>query len=200
MRRRAIHSVIPGLFLAAAAPFLVCGCRGNGSDLMPLEVGKSWGYLVKAGFSEFYMPSKVTREVSVANTAGYEISNSVGTSRLSWTKDALVSERLLGAQFIPPVPLLFKSEETHERPWKGRVVLVDRAWPATATESQTGDDSIDYGGRKIHCTKSIVLLKTPVHEIELTTWFSSGLGIVRQEQRTDKALLVQLNLLPKEKQ
>jgi hypothetical protein len=181
------------LLLAATG---LAGCRG-GSDLMPLDVGHSWTYMVTApqSFKTFVVPMKVTRELSVANVRGAEINSTLGVSRLAWIGDGLMAEKLAGTQFIPPLPIVFKAEETHERPWKGRVVFVDRSSPATGTQSQKGDD-LDFGGSKIHCIRSTVRLKTAAHSIELITWFSAGLGIVQQEQRTDEKLLVKSTLLP----
>jgi hypothetical protein len=188
---------------------LATGCRG-GSDLMPLDVGHSWNYIVKAGFDTYVTPIKVDREVSVANTRGVELASTLGTSRMAWTGDSLVAERLAGTQFVPPIPLLFKAEETSDRPWKGHLQFVDQGFLdpkdpadnregqprlATATQSQKGDDDIPFGGKKIHCMRSTVRLQTAAHSIELITWFSAGLGIVQQEQRTDDKLLVRLTLL-----
>ncbi len=175
---------------------LIPGCRGGGSDLMPLDVGHTWNYIVKAGFDTYVTPIKVSREISVANGNGVELTSTLGTSRLAWSHDGLLAERLAGTQFAPPLPLVFSTEETHERPWKGRVVFVDRASPATASQSQKGDDDLTFGGKKIHCIRSTVRLQTAAHKIELITWFSAGLGIVQQEQRTDDKLLVKLTLLP----
>ena len=57
------------------------------------------------------------------------------------------------------------------------------------------DDDLEFEGRKIHCIESTVRLETAARKIELITWFSSGLGIVQQEQRTDEKLLVKVKLL-----
>jgi hypothetical protein len=162
---------------------------------MPLDVGHSWNYIVKAGFDTYVTPVKVSRELSVADVSGVELACTLGTSRLAWAGDALMADRLVGTQFEPSLPILFRGDETHERPWKGQVVFVDRASPATATQSQKGDDDISFGGKKIHCVRSTVRLKTAAHSIELITWFSAGLGIVQQEQRTDDRLSVRLTLL-----
>lgn len=196
------------LFLAPAATLLaMSGCR-SGSDLMPLEVGRSWTYDVKApqSFGRYITAFKVSRRLSVANSTGVEVTSELGASRLAWVGGGLFAERLASAQFRPPLPLLFEAEETHERPWNGRVEFVESASPtwkdfvldhglAKATQSQKADDELTYGGKKIHCVKSTVHLKTTAHDIELLTWFSAGLGIVQQEQRTDGKLLVQLKLL-----
>lgn len=181
--------------LALSGALLVCACGSGGSDWMPLAVGKKWNFKVKAGFETYIDSVAVTRELSVANRKGYELAGPLGVSRLAWVGDSLLAEKLVGTQFIPPLPILFDSDETHERPWKGRVIFVDRSSPATASQSQKADDDLMFAGRKIHCTRSTVRLKTAAREVELITWFSRGLGIVRQEQRTNGTLLVRLDLL-----
>lgn len=182
--------------LAAVATLLVvsAGCGSGGSDLMPLTVGKSWNYTVRSvrGLYTYVSPITVSREISVASTRGVELKSTLGPSRMAWSNDTLLVERLAGTQFIPPLPLLYRADETHDRHWRGQVVFVDRDSPATAVQSQSPDDELVYGGKRIHCIRSTIKLQTAIHEIELETWFSAGLGIVQQEQRTDGILLVKL--------
>jgi hypothetical protein len=199
--------VTPAFRIWLAVAVVAAGCGGGGgSDLMPLEVGQTRLYKVQAGFESYVTTMKVSREISVANTVGYELTSTLGVSRLAWSDGALVAERLVTTQFMPPLPLLFKAEETHDRIWKGRIVFVDKAAPAmkdyaagkklvTATQSQSVDDQIPFRGNKIHCIRSTVNMQTAENKIEITTWFSAGLGIVRQEQRTDGALVLKLDLL-----
>jgi hypothetical protein len=172
------------------------GCRGA-SDLMPLEVGREWKYIVQAStdFKSYVTPMRVTREISVANAKGFEIVSDLGVSRLAWVGDGLMADRTAGTQFSPALPLLFATDETFERKWKGEVTFVDKASPAHGTQSQKADDELVFEGKKLHCIKSTIRLKTASRDIELITWFSSGLGIVQQEQRTDEKLLVKVKLL-----
>ena len=177
---------------------LLSGCKGSESDLMPLDVGHTWNYTVKApdAFAIYVVAIKVARQISVAGVSGVELTSDLGPSRLAWSGDALVTERLLTTQFRPPLPLLYKSEETHERPWKGQIDFVDvHDQVATGVQSQKGDDDLAFGGKKIHCIRSTVDLQTQAHKYELITWFSSGIGIVQQEQRRDDVLMVRLSLL-----
>jgi hypothetical protein len=187
-----MHGRTLGLTLLVA--IIAGGCH-SGSDLMPLHVGQSWLYSVKSGFETNIDTLKVAGETSVANTRGYEIVGSLGVSRLAWSGDTLLAEKVSGTQFEPPFPLLFNAEETHERPWKGRVTFVDRSSPASGSQSQRPDEDLSFGGKKIHCVCSTAHIKTAAHQIELITWFSPGLGIVQQEQRTDGTLQVRLSLL-----
>jgi hypothetical protein len=200
-----VLSTVRKWLVSALVPLAAAGC-GGGSDLMPLTVGHSQLYKVQAGFESYVATVKVTRDLSVANTVGYELASNLGVSRLAWAGDTLVAERLVNTQFAPPLPLLYRTDETHDRVWKGRVTFVDHAAPsiddlasgrklAVASQSQKADDQITFRGNKIHCTRSTVQLDAAGYKIEITTWFSAGLGIVRQEQRTDGALLVKLDLL-----
>lgn len=171
------------------------GCGSGNSDLMPLQVGHTWNYIVKAGFDTYVVPVTVRRRLSVASGSGVELAGPLGVSRLAWKGNALFADRLVATQFSPAIPILFDGDDTHEHRWKGRVDYADRGSSAAATQSQTEDNDLTFGGRKIECVRSTVTLKTATREIELTTWFSRGLGIVQQEQRTDKTLLVRLTLL-----
>ncbi|HTQ08605.1 MAG TPA: hypothetical protein VMI31_00895 [Fimbriimonadaceae bacterium] len=164
---------------------------------MPLDVGHEWTYIVKAprSFLSYVTKVKVARRLSVADTAGVELASDLGPSRLAWKGNELLAERLIGTQFAPALPLVFSSGETYERPWSGRVTFVDRGSFATASESQKGNDDLTFEGRRIHCIESTIELKTAAHRIELLTWFSEGLGIVQQEQRTDGVLVLQIRQL-----
>jgi len=164
---------------------------------MPIDVGHSWTYVVKAprSFNTYITQVKVARRLPVADVTGVELTSDLGPSRLAWKGDELVAERLIGTQFAPALPILFASGETYDRPWSGRVDFVDRGSFATATQSQKGEDDLTFEGRKIHCVESTIKFKTAAHSIELLTWFSDGLGIVQQEQRTDGILVLQIKLL-----
>jgi hypothetical protein len=174
----------------------LAGCRG-GPSLMPLDIGHKWTYIVKSprSFDTYVTPIKVARRISVAGVEGVELTSDLGVSRLAWVGDGLMAERLIGTQFSPPLPLVFGTNETYERPWKGQVTFVDNASPATATQSQKAFDDFPLGGKKIHTIISTIHLKTAARSIELLTWFAPGRGIVQQEQRTDGTLLVRLSLL-----
>jgi hypothetical protein len=172
------------------------GCRGN-SDLMPLNVGCEWKYIVEASadFKSFVTPMRVTKRISVANVDGFEVVSDLGVSQLAWVGDGLMADRIAGTQFSPPIPLVFATNETFDRKWKGEVTFVDRASPARATQSQKSDDELQFEGNSIHCIRSTIRLETAARKVELITWFCSGLGIVQQEQRTDDKLLVKVKLL-----
>lgn len=182
------------LLLGTGIVLACVGC-GSGSSLMPLSVGRTWSFTVKAGLNSYNAEVKVTRETSVASAKGYEISGPLGTSRMAWNKSGLVADQLVNAQFIPALPLLAEGEESKPRKWHGRVILVDNASPASGVQSQAADDTQTYQGSKVHTVRSTVLVKTAERNIELITWYLAGVGPIRQEQRTNGTLVVALSSL-----
>lgn len=186
---------IIGLSLVALGTIFLPGCKGVDDSLMPMTVGKSWKYSISAGFDSYVLPVKVVRELSVANTRGFELSGPLGTSRLAWTETGLVAERLNNTQFIPPLPLVSNVDNDKGTRWKGRVINADRTTAATALQVQSNDPDTMIGVQKTATVRSTVNLKMGASELELITWFQSGQGIVMQEQRTDNRLLVRLSIL-----
>ncbi len=169
------------------------GCKRVDDDLMPMRVGKSWRYSVKSGFNSYVLPTKVAREISVANTKGFELDGALGTSRLAWTEKGLVAEKLNNSQFIPPLPLL--TNDGSATKWSGVVINIDRTTQSTATTSQKADEEIELGVEKVRAVKSTVNLQLGKNQVELLTWFQPGKGIVMQEQRTNGTLLVRLSIV-----
>jgi len=179
------------VFLAAGIGALAVGC-GSHTDLMPLEVGKTWNYVTRAGFNTFVEPVKVTRELAVAGAQGYELVGPLGASRLAWKGDTLYAFQTANARFIPAVPLLVPGRK--EMVWRGRMESNGVIVPATAHVSHS-EEKIKIGGREIPTTLSTVIVQIPDKGIELKTWFQSGVGIVQQEQRTNRVLDVQTQFL-----
>lgn len=166
---------------------------------MPLDVGHSWRYLAKAGFDTYDTNLEVSKAVPVAGTQGVELTSDLGACRLAWVGDALVADRLVNAQFSPSLPIVYSTDETFDRPWKGFITFVERTMKATATQSQSVDNDLTFEGRKLKSIRSVVKLQAEGHTLELITWFSDGVGIVRQEQRTDGELVMKLELLKEKK-
>jgi hypothetical protein len=166
---------------------------------MPLRVGRSWSYLARAGFDTYVTQLQASKQVPVAGTRGVELTSDLGASHMAWVGNALVADRLINAQFEPPLPLVYSTAETYERPWKGKVTFIETSWPARATQSQSTDDDLTFEGHKLHCVRSVVKLQSEKGSIELITWFSDGIGIVQQEQRTDGKLVLKLELLKEKK-
>lgn len=171
------------------------GCARGGSNLMPLEEGRSWTYLVQSGFNSFVDEVKVTRRLSVASSPGAELSGPLGTTRMAWHDGALLVEQAVDTQFVPPLPILFDAQETSDRAWKGVATLVGSSAPARATQEQSVDDDFRVDSGKIRAIKSTVHLERKGHDIELITWFAPNRGILQQEQRTDGVLVVRAKQL-----
>lgn len=177
---------------------------------MPLETGRNWSYLARTGFDTYVTTLQVAKSVPVAGAHGFELTSDLGTCDVAWVGNGLVAERVINAQFDPPLPLVYSTSETYQRPWKGRVSFVENSvprmpslvfkeWPGRANQSQSSDDDLTFEGRKLHCIRSVVKLETNTQTIELITWFSSGIGIVQQEQRTNGKLVMKLELLKEKK-
>lgn len=164
---------------------------------MPMQVGRSWKYSVNTGFDSYVLPTKVVRELSVANTRGYEISGPLGTSRLAWTKRGLVAEKLNNSQFVPPILLLSSGDTGAGVVWSGTVTNVDRSQNATAVLRQGTDNETTVGLEKLRATRSVLTLRLGKSDVELISWFVPERGIVMQEQRTDNRLLVRLTQMKK---
>ena len=168
---------------------------------MPLDQGRSWTYTFTAGFATFVEPVEVKGEAAVGHARGVLLTGPMGTSRLGWNGDTLLVARFANASFSPPLPLVVEAggKGTARREWKGTIEAfgVPREALATMTQSRV---RLASGGVKIGTVRSVVNLQArepgrrPT-QIEIITWFRPGVGIVRQEQRTDRKLIVGLRLL-----
>jgi hypothetical protein len=176
-----------GVFAVSPGP----GC-GQKTDLMPLETGKSWTYITKAGFNTFVEPVKVVRRMPVAGTEGYELVGPLGSSRLAWKDGVLFASTTANARFMPALPLVYPGKE--ERKWQGRMESNGKTYDATARISLK-QERLKVGGGEVGTTLSTILLQIPDTGIELKTWFQPGVGIVQQEQRINRVLKVHMQLL-----
>jgi len=179
------------------------GC-GAGDDWMPMKVGKSWTYRVRAGFERHTVPIRVAREVTVASTTGYELASPLGVSRIAWKSGRLVGESMANARFEPAVPLLFPNvqfEKNHPKQvatWHGRLLTlgVEREANATLVEQ---NDSVEIGTRKVPAILATLTVRLPSGlrpaVLELASWYQAGVGLVQQEQRTNGTRIVQLTLV-----
>ena len=79
--------------------------------------------------------------------------------------------------------------------WHGRVVSLGKERPGSAVLTERFDKEIDVGTRKASIILATVTLTIPNGRIELDSWYEDGLGLVQQEQRTNGARIVQLQLL-----
>lgn len=169
-------------WLVLLAIVFVAGC-GNDDRLMPLRVGNEWSYDVKTGLPESVDKVKVTREVPVADTVGFELSGAMGLSRMAWKGETLVASVLGNSRFSPPLPLLNSIEEKQTTKWKGRMYSQGRTYEATATLSQE-PTPLTREARKYQAVKTTLLIRLNDRELEVQTWYAPGVGILNQVQRT----------------
>jgi len=181
-----------------AGLLLLGGCRSTES-LWPLEVGRSWTYSVDTGLTTFVATTKVERRVPVGGAMGYELRGTMGVSRLAWDGGRLVASMLPHTRFNPPVLLAVAgargdAKNPFRAGWKGNVEWFGKARPATATLEQV-PDRVRIGSTEVPATLSTVRLTTEDRNVELQSWFVDGLGLVRQDQRTDGILNVRMEYL-----
>ena len=191
--------------LAILIPLVALGaCGQGGPSYMPLVDEKEWSYIEKSSFQENVTSAKVGKKVSVGGVEGRVLTTELGESRLAWNKKRLVASMLANTTFIPPIPLLVedkipekkKSREeefvpVEELPVKFESLGKTRNAKATLSQRRTtvqlatGETSVVETVLKVQLdgTKDNVVL-------ELRTWFERGVGIVRQEQRTNRMLVV----------
>jgi hypothetical protein len=110
----------------------------------------------------------------------------MGTSVLSWSGSKLLAKDLPGTRFLPPVPILNTNLESDT--WGGtiRSVLGDQMGTASLTHKE---EDFKLSGSKSKSIKSMLKLEFGGKSRELTTWFISGVGVVRQEERVQGELI-----------
>lgn len=162
-------------------------------------MGRSWTYSVDTGLTTFVATTKVERRVPVGGVMGYELRGTMGASRLAWDRRRLVASMLPHTRFNPPLPLAVAgakgdAKKPFRAAWRGNVEWFGKARPATATLEQVSD-RVRIGSTEVPATLSTVRLTTEDRNVELQSWFVDGLGLVRQDQRTDGILDVRLEYL-----
>jgi hypothetical protein len=177
------------LFLA----MLCCVGCGPTHSWLPLDAGRSWFYIVndstKAEKKVYPVYWKVGREVSVAGAAGNELTSELGTIRLAWKGSTLYMAESPTVSFAPALPIF--ADDRKETPWKGVARWGTQRFDATARVTMT-DDKIQQGTRDVAAKVSTVLISLPNRGVELKTWFVSGEGIAKQEQRINNVLTYDL--------
>ncbi len=148
---------------------------------MPLEVGRKWTYDVNAGLVSRIEPLAVTRETAVAGVRGYELAGPLGVSRLGWNGDSLLVDSFANARFTPAIPIL--NSQLKDAHWHGRLESLGVVQPASASLIHK-KVSLSFHSRQTPAVLTILSVKLPDRTMELQTWFSEGIGILRQEQRT----------------
>lgn len=169
------------------------GCRAD-HPRFPLREGQEWTYTVRTGYVTYVEPVKVARELSVAGTRGFELSGPMGTSRLAWKGGVLLADRYVNVRLEPPMPVLAGGRDEATMRWTGRLMGLGPGKPAEASLSQR-PEALRVGTRQVQAIRTDLTLQDGTRRIEVVSWYEDGVGLVRQEHRTDGRLDVQLELL-----
>jgi hypothetical protein len=78
--------------------------------------------------------------------------------------------------------------------WKGKMDSFDQSRLATAVLSQRRT-VIEVLGKKTNVVESLLMITLGKSEIEIRTLFERGKGIVKQEQRSNRNLVVSIELI-----
>ena len=157
-----------------------------------MEVGKEWQYRVFVRPQKYVEPIKVEREVSVAGAAGYELSGPLGPVRAAWKGDVLFVSRTSNLQFEPALPVFGQDGIGY----RGKAMSGGKSYAVTGALTRAPRaEGITLGGRTFRCELATQTFEMDGKTIELKTWLSRGVGIVQQEQRIDRVLTVQLQLI-----
>lgn len=188
----------------------LCGCSAmtslqGGPSYLPLSEGAKWTYAVTTTFRTPVTDLKVGPKTTVGNTSGRVLSSPLGESRLAWDGPKLIVSQLANCRFNPPITL-FREDKIPEKKkqrsqefvdvdeWKGRLESFDVSRPATGALSMR-QSKLTIRKKEVSTVETKVLIKTEKGEMEIRTWFERGVGIVKQEQRTNRNLLVSMELL-----
>ncbi|MBI1756894.1 MAG: hypothetical protein HY248_03090 [Fimbriimonas ginsengisoli] len=168
-----------------------CGAQGT---WMPLELGHTATYQVRTGFVSYVEPIRVAHVLSVAGVRGAELNGPMGPTRLAWKGGELVAASMANAHVDPPIPLLTPDDLALTRQWKGTLTFAGVRENATAVLAQRRAGLV-LGGRNYRTVRATLTLDTPARQVQLVSDYAQGIGLVRQEQRTNGRFDLALELL-----
>jgi hypothetical protein len=191
--------------LAIILVILVVGCGGGGPSYLPFGEEHEWTYQVSSGFQKNVVTVKVGAKTSVGALEGRIFESPLGENRLSWQDSRLLGSQFANSQFNPPIPLLddkkipekSKSREAvfvEVERWKGKIESFGNQRSATAILSQRRDN-IQLASGNTNVVETVLDIQIDKTRIEVRTWFERGRGIVRQEQHTNRNLVMSMQLL-----
>lgn len=123
----------------------------------------------------------------MAEAPGWELTGPMGPSRLAWKNGKLWAEELAGTRYDPAVVLLDARSGEATATWSGLVSVGAKALPATARLEQVREEQT-LAGRTYKTLRATLTLEFDEGRTELITWYSQGIGPLRQEQRDDGVL------------
>lgn len=164
---------------------LLASCS-SGSSYMPSEVGTAWTYKVRTGFgAQHVVDATISRKLSVTGTEGFELVSALGPTRMAWKNGALWAQNFGNVHVQPAISIFRIDREPAD--WKGTLQTVQGKEAATGKLTHE-NKKLEIGSRSLQTVQSQLTIKRPNATTILTTWLSEGIGIVRQEQRTNGAL------------
>lgn len=176
------------VFVLALAVF-AAGCKPDAPAEMPLTPGMTWTYSVRTPYYTYVEPLTVKAESPVGKTKGAELQGPMGRSRLGWEGSRLVAATLGHTQFEPPLPLLDVAKP--EGTWSGLMIVSGKSAKATAT-LKMDREQLRTAARTFSTIRSTLTVKSGERSMELISWFSPGVGLVRQEQRNEGSLALHM--------
>ncbi|MBS1706582.1 MAG: hypothetical protein JST40_11970 [Armatimonadetes bacterium] len=168
---------------------------------MPLAQGNSWTYTQKAGLNTSVESIQVAAKDPVDGEQGYRLTGPGGDSRLVWTGGSLRAAELGGTNYAPSIVMLepaaaydpnSKEPRARAKPSKHIVTVGRRSYQATVT-TVTSKSTIKLGGVDTDALQSEVSFQLEGREYSVLTWFTRGIGIVRQEVRSGTVLVRSLD-------
>jgi len=188
---------------------LLMACGQGGPSYLPLVDEKEWSYIEKSSFQDNVVNLKVGNKISVGGVEGRVLNSELGECRMAWDGKKLIASMLSNTVFIPPIPLLLEDkipEKKKDRDaefvtadvWSGSFESLGKVRKAKATLGQRRG-TLQMASGEVSVVETV--LKVEIDGVkddvplELRTWFERGKGIVRQEQRTNRMLIVGLEFL-----
>jgi hypothetical protein len=191
----------------------VGGCGQGGPSYMPLVDEKSWLYTETSSSSlQRNVPEiKVGKKISVGGVEGRVLTGDLGESRLAWNKHQLVASMLANTTFNPPITLLVEDkipsrkkghEDEYVRAfdWAGHFESLGKTRGAKAILTQRRTFlQLNSGESEVVETVLKVQIEGAKDDVplEVRTWFQRGVGIVKQEQRTNRNFIIGIDKIGK---
>lgn len=171
--------------LAGLLMLCLTSCSPPSTELMPLRVGEQWGFIVQSARQSIVANIKVTREAAVGGVPGFELAGPSGISRMAWKNGQLIASELSGTRYSPPIVLCASDIPKKAISWQGTLSTPLHDYPASAS-NKLDLDQTSIGGQTFKAVRSVLVIQFQgSSEIELKTWYVKGMGIIRQEQRTN---------------
>ena len=177
--------ILPSIIMLI--PFLSGCSKTTTQPYFPLAKGNTWSYTFRSGLQTFVEEFTVTRKVQIAGTQGWELSSPMGNSRATWDKGKLLINQLPTTRFYPELILLDPSEPNSERSWNGSIESNGLKQKASANIIQK-KERYKIGSRSYNTIKVTLNLNSGPKKVEVVTWFAKDIGILSQQQRTNRYL------------